>query len=92
MNRIVFNEGEKREVTAVITSRNQKETVIIASANYELKKTTFDGAIIQKGSCEVSGNEATVLLDLAQKGNYELEVFASVGREVIIKKVLVIVE
>ena len=91
MHKITFNEGEKRELTAIITSKNRKETVVIASAEYEFTKT-FDGTVIQKGSCEVSGNEATVLLDLAQKGDYELEVTASVGREVIIKKVLVAVE
>lgn len=91
VNKITFYEGEKREVTATVTSRNSKETAVIASAEFELRKT-YDNSIIQKGSCEVIGNEATVFLDLVKKGEYELKVISSVGREVVINKTLVVVE
>lgn len=90
-NKITFNEGEKREITAIVTSKNQKETVVIASADYELKKAV-DGSIVQKGSCEITGNEATVFLDLAKKGEYNLKVISSVGREVIISKTTITVK
>lgn len=91
VNKITFHEGEKREITAVITSKNLQDLVIIASADYELKKTG-DSAVVQKGSCEIEGNEVTIFLDLIERGVYELKITASVGREVIIDKTLVVVE
>lgn len=91
INKITFNKGEKREVTATITSKNPKETVVVASAEFELRKTS-DCSIVQKGSCEVTGNEVVVFLDLAKKGDYKLKIISSVGREVVISKALVVVE
>ena len=84
---ISFNEGEKRELTATINSKNADEVVVIASAEFELKK--FSGEIAQQGACEISGNEATIFLDLAEKGSYELKTTFYVGREVIKKKRIV---
>jgi hypothetical protein len=85
---IIFNEGEKRELTATVSSYNSKEVVVIASATFELKKQ-FGGEIVQEGQCEVVGSEAIVFLDLAEKGSYELEVTTRVGREEIIKKAII---
>ena len=53
VNKITFNKGEKREVTATITSKNPKETVVVASAEFELRKAS-DCSIVQKGTCEVA--------------------------------------
>lgn len=91
VNKITFHEGEKREVTVVVTSRNLQELVIIADASYELKKTS-DNEIVQRGSCEIEGSEVTIFLELVERGMYELKVTALVGREVIIEKTLVVVE
>lgn len=88
---IRFFEGEKREVTAVVRSRNSDESVIIASAEYELKKQ-FSDEVLQSGKCEIKANEATAFLDFnLSKGNYQLEIKSNVGREVIISKVLVVI-
>lgn len=86
---ITFNEGEKRELTATIRSEKENDVVVIASAKFELKK--FSGDVVQSGICEISdsGNEATIFLDLAEKGSYELETEFNVGREVIKKKRIV---
>ena len=91
LNKLTFEEGEKREVLAVITSRNSKEAVVIASADFELKKT-LGGAVIQTGSCEIAGNEVTAFLDLTKKGEYELKITSYVGREKIIKKTTITVK
>ena len=91
MNSFKFKKGEKRELTAVVNSKNPKDVVVIASSEYELKKS-LDGSIVQKGSCEIEGNEATVFLDLSQKGKFELEITSSVGREVIKSKSSIVVE
>lgn len=90
-NKITFYEGEKREVTATVTSKDPKETVVITSAKYELQKT-YDDSIIQEGSCEIDGNEATALLDLSKKGEYKLTITSQVGREVLVKKTLVVIK
>lgn len=86
VTKITFNEGEKREVTATVTSKNIKEAVVIASADFELRRTD-NNMIVQEGACEVIRNEATSFLDLAKRGSYELKVISRVGREVIISKV-----
>lgn len=91
MDKFVFYEGEKREITAVITSRTSKELVVIASAEYKLIKT-YDNTVIQEGSCDISGNEVRIYLDFNQKGNFELEVTSAVGKEVIIDKIAIGVE
>lgn len=91
VNKITFHEGEKREVNVTVTSRNSQDLVVIALANYELKRTS-DNTIAQQGSCEVKGSEITIFLDLVERGMYELKVTASVGREVIIDRTLVVVE
>ena len=91
VNKITFHEGERRELTATVTSKNPKETVVIASAEFELRKV-YDDSLVQSGSCDVVGNEATVFLDLNLKGNFVLKTTSYVGREVIIKKILVDVE
>lgn len=84
---IKFYEGEKREITAVIHSKNPKDTIVIVEAEYELKKQ-FGDEILQSGNCEIKGAEATVFLDFElPKGNYTLKIKSSVGREVIISKV-----
>ena len=88
---MTFIEGEKREVTATITSKNPDETVVIADAHFELLKKS-NNSVIQSGACEFTGNEVTVLLDLAEKGSYVLKITSNVGREVIKSKVLVDVE
>lgn len=88
LNKLTFYKGEKREVTATITSKNTKEVVVIASAEYELFNTC-DNSIVQKGSGEITGNEVTVLLDLIKKGNYKLKITSHVGREVIINKTFI---
>lgn len=90
-NKMTFIEGEKREVTATITSKNPDERVVIASAHFELLKKS-NNSVIQNGTCEIAGNEVTVLLDLAEKGNYVLKITSNVGREVIKSKVHVEVE
>ena len=89
--KITFHQGEKRKVTATVTSKNIKDAVVIADARFELSKVN-NNQVIQKGSCEVKRNEATSFLDLSEKGNFELKVISSVGREVIISKVLIDVE
>ena len=91
MDKLTFFKGEKREVTAVIYSVDPKEPVVIAASKYELKKTN-DNSVVQEGSCEIKDNIVVVLLDFAEKGNYELTIESSVGREVIIDKILVIIE
>jgi hypothetical protein len=91
VDKFVFYEGEKREITAVITSRTSKELVVIASAEYKLIKT-YDNTVVQEGSCDISGNEVRIYLEFDQKGKYELQVTSSVGREKIIDKIDVIVE
>lgn len=89
---IKFYEGEKREITAVIHSKKPKETVVIAKAEYELKKQ-FGDEILQSGNCEIEGAEATVFLDFElPKGNYTLKIKSKVGREVIISKVPIEIE
>lgn len=87
-----FYKGEKREVTATVRSRNPKETVVIASAEYEVRKQ-FSEEVVQSGTCEINGAEATCCLDLNLPcGNYEIEIKSCVGREVIIKKARVEIE
>ena len=90
-NKLTFYEGEKREVTSTVTSRNSKEAVVIASAEYELRKV-LNNSIVQTGSGEIEGNEVTVLLDFIEKGSYELKVTSYVGREKIIAKTLIDIE
>lgn len=90
-SKLTFIEGEKREVTATITSKNPEETVVIASANFELIKKS-DNSVLQSGNCEIEGNEVTVFLDLTAKGSYVLKIASNVGREVIKSKVNVEVE
>lgn len=90
-DKITFYKGEKREVTATVTSKNSMDTVIIASADFELRKSA-NKVLVQKGTCEVSRNEATALLDLAEKGEFELKVISFVGREKVISKTLIEVE
>lgn len=88
---IRFYEGEKREVTAIVRSRNSDEAVVIAKAEYELKKQ-FNDEILQSGNCEINGAEATAFLDFdLPEGNYTLKIKSNVGREVIISKVLVVI-
>ena len=91
VNKLTFEEGEKREVTTTITSANSKETIVIASAEFELVKA-YGNSVTQKGNCEIIGNQAISFLDLAQKGEYELKVTMKVGREVVIKTTLVVIE
>lgn len=90
-DKLTFYKGEKREVTATVTSKNPMDTVVVASAKFELRKSSSK-TLVQKGSCEVSGNEATALLDLAEKGEFELKVTFFVGREEVIDKTTVVVE
>lgn len=87
-NEINFFEGERKEITATIRSKSPNETVVITSATFEVLKR-YDGSTIQQGLCEVDGNEAAVLLELNEKGSYELKITASVGREVIMEKAII---
>lgn len=91
LDKIIFYEGEKREVSSTVHPINTKETAVIARAEFELKKA-YDGSIVQNGLCEINGNEAVAFLDFATKGSYELEITSYVGREVIIGKILVEIE
>lgn len=87
-NEINFFEGERKEIKATIRSKTPNETVVITSADFELTNR-YNGSIVQQGPCEVDGNEAAILLELNEKGNYELKITASVGREVIIEKAVI---
>lgn len=92
VDELKFYKGEKREITATVRSKNSKETVVIASAEFEVKKQ-FSEEVVQSGVCERNGAEATCCLDLNLPcGNYEVKIKSCVGREVIISKVRVEVE
>lgn len=80
---IIFNEGEKRELTASVSSKNSGEVVVVASAEFELVDQATE-EVVQAGNCEVLGDEAVVFLDLAEKGRYTLKTTLKVGREVIV--------
>ncbi len=84
---LIFNEGEIKEVTGTIRSKKANETVVITSAEYEVTKYYDSTEIKKQGSCEIDGNEITVLLEFLEKGSYQLKVTAYVGREKIIEKV-----
>lgn len=87
-NEIRFYSGEVKEVTAVVHSRTDNEIVVINSASYELR-TIPQNLIVEEGVCEVKGNEALVLLEMNEKGIYEITVTAHVGREKIIEKSMI---
>jgi hypothetical protein len=89
--KITFYKGEKRNVTATITSRNIKEAVVINSATFELINTDTK-QVVQSGTCEHKGNEAVAFLDLSAAGHFELVVTSQVGREEIISKCPIDVE
>lgn len=85
-NTIRFHEGEKRELTATVTSRNCQETVVIVSATFELIKV-FNNTVVQTGTCEIIGNKINIFLDLVKSGSYELKTTLLVGKETIIDKI-----
>lgn len=86
VDELKFYKGEKREVTATVRSSKPKETVVIASAEFEVKKQ-FSEEVVQSGACERNGAEATCCLDLNLPcGNYEIKIKSFVGREIIIGK------
>ena len=83
--KIHFYEGERKEVTATVRSKTSNEVVVITSSTFEVTRVR-DNTVVQKGTCEISGNEATALLEINQKGVLELKITACVGREVVIEK------
>lgn len=87
-NEIRFFAGEIKEVTAVVHSKTVDEVVVINSATFELTDG-INGTTISEGTCEVQGSEASVLLEMPNKGIYEIVITANVGREVIKEKAII---
>lgn len=85
-DKLKFYKGERREVTALVRSGNSKETIVIALAEFEVRKQ-FSEEVVQSGTCEINGAEATALLDLSlPSGSYIAKITAYVGREIIIRE------
>lgn len=94
MNEIKFYEGEKREINAIIRSKNPNEIVVVTSSTFELKKKC-DGEdeTVQTGTCETAGSEITIFLDCSiGKGTYILTITSVIGRETVIDKIKVKIE
>ncbi|MCM1364719.1 MAG: hypothetical protein NC122_06375 [Faecalibacterium sp.] len=92
MDQINFYAGETKQITVFVRpSRNVHEIVVVTRAEYQLTKQ-YEKDVIEKGSCEINGNEVSVMLGIEESGMYELKVTMQVGRETRIKKSLIRVD
>lgn len=89
--KITFYLGEVKFITASVASQNPNETIIITDAKYELRSVRTKETV-KSGECSVSGNEISLLLDIAQAGVYELKLTVRVGAETFIQKTFIYVE
>lgn len=80
--------GERKEITATISPKDENEVVVINSATFEVERIS-DKSIIQNDNCEISGNEACALLEIDTAGIFGLRITAYVGREVVKKTALI---
>lgn len=83
-----FYEGERKEITATVSPKNENEVVVITSATFELERVS-DKTVIQTDNCEISGNEISMLLEVDTAGIFGLTMTAYVGKEVVKKTALI---
>ena len=85
-----FDLGEKKYVTATVRTENENDVVIINNekTKWELyKSVTADP--IASGSCLVTGDEVSALIETTEKGNFVLKFTVAIGPEVIIEKCVI---
>lgn len=78
-----FKKGEVQYVTAKVRPETVNEIAVINSASYEF--TDYENkTLIQKGDCEIEGDELRALIDFSEEGVYTLTITVQVGKETII--------
>lgn len=85
MGTLEFDVGEKKYVSAIIRTNNEKDTIIINDAKWELYDSPTNQ--IDNGTCLVSGDEVFALIEANEKGNYILKFIVTIGPERIIEKI-----
>ena len=84
MGTLEFNLGEKKYVSATVRTNDENDIVIINEAKWELYETSKSEPIT--GTCSVSGDEVSALIEANKKGTYILKFIITIGPETIIEK------
>ena len=68
-------------------TRNNNDIIIINEANWELYDSPEHK--IEDGTCLISGDEVSALIETSKKGNYILKFIVKIGPEKIIEKIAI---
>ena len=85
MGTLEFYVGEKKYVDAIVRTKDEKDLVIINRASWEIYENPEAKPIT--GSCFVSGDKVSALIETNKKGNFILKFIVEIGSETIIEKI-----